>query len=137
MQTVNEMFSAFRELLLPLSLLLVTFLGIIENSKKIASKPLTAFLAYIGKRLNNDLERKVDEISSRQKMQEAYYLNDFYHRHIMGEKLTLEQYELAIDMFERHLQAGANSVNKLHYEVIRAFYMTEFSQYTENNSLDY
>ncbi len=126
MQGINEFLSIIKDSLMPLSVLLITLLGIVENSKKIALKPITGILAYIGKRLNRELEKKVDDISTRQKMQEAYYLNDFYHRHIMGEKLTLEQYELAIDMFEKHFAAGANSVSRLHYEVIKAFYMENF-----------
>ncbi|MBR6801733.1 MAG: hypothetical protein IKM61_08285 [Eubacteriaceae bacterium] len=123
---MNEFLGNMKDILTPLSLLLITALGIIENSRRIAAKPLTKLLSVIGKRLNHDLETKLDDIRLRQIAQEAYYLNDFYHRHIMGEALTIEQYELAIDMFEKHFSIGANSVNRLHYEVIKAFYMENF-----------
>ncbi len=126
MNEINEFFSHIKDLLSPLSLLLIALLGIIENSKKIAFKPISRLLENIGKKLNSEIEKKVDDIRLRQIAQEAYYLNDFYHRHIMGENLTLEQYELAIDMFEKHFSIGANSVNRLHYEVIKAFYMENF-----------
>ena len=126
MNKINEILTFIKEIFTPLSLFLVTVLGIVENSKKLSAKPVSALLRKIGKNLNSELEKKVDDIRLRQLSQEAYYLNDFYHRHIMGEKLTLEQYELAIDMFEKHFSVGANSVSRLHYEVIKAFYMENF-----------
>ncbi len=128
MHRLNEIFTSLREMILPLSLLTGAVLTIIENSEKIASKPLTKILGKIGKTLNSELEKKVDDIRLRQLSQEAYYLNDFYHRHSMGESLTPEQYELAIDMFEKHFAVGANSVSRLHYEVIKAFYMENSSR---------
>lgn len=126
MGNINNVFTWLREWITPLSLLLVMVAGIVENSKKIASKPISSILGYIGRKLNAELSGKVDDIRLRQLSQEAYSLNDFYQRHIMGEALTLEQYELAIDMFEKHMEVGANSVNRLHYEVIKAFYMENF-----------
>lgn len=105
--------------------------GIIDNSKKIAAKPLTKALKWLGSKLNAEVTEKVKEVQAQQKeirerqlAQEAYSLNEFYQRHINGEKLTREQYELAIDMFEKHLAVPANSVNKLHLEVLKDFYMT-------------
>ncbi len=123
---MEEILTDIREWLTPVSLLLVMIAGIMENSRKISSKPISKILGYIGKKLNAEVSAKVDDIRLRQLTQEAYSLNDFYQRHIMGEVLTLEQYELAIDMFEKHMATGANSVNKLHYEVIKAFYMENF-----------
>lgn len=103
--------------------------GIIDNSKKIAAKPLTGFFKWLGSKLNAEVIESVKEVQAQQKemrerqlSQEAYSLNEFYQHHINGDELTREQYELAIDMFEKHLAVPANSVNKLHLEVLKEYY---------------
>lgn len=70
-----------------------------------------------------NLSERISDIQNRQLADEAYSLNDFYQRHISGDELTREQYELAINMFEKHLAVGANSVNRLHLEVLKEYYI--------------
>lgn len=106
----------------PILLFLTAVAGIIDNSKTITAKPLSKFLKWLGSKLNAEVTETVKEMRERQLAQEAYSLNDFYQRHINGEKMTREQYELAINMFEKHIAIGANSVNRLHLEVLREYY---------------
>lgn len=75
------------------------------------------------KKEQHNLSKQITDIEKRQLSDEAYSLNDFYQRHISGEELTREQYELAIRMFEEHLACGANSVNKLHLDALKEYYM--------------
>ena len=123
---MNEILNTLKDNITPLLLFLTAVAGIIDNSKKISAKPLTAFLKWLGGKLNADITETISEMRDRQLAQEAHILNDFYQRHINGEKLTREQYELAINMFEKHLAIGANSVNRLHLEVLREYYKTHF-----------
>ena len=139
----NEILKTMTDLLTPTLLLLTAIAGIIEKSENIAKKPVSKFLGFIGEKMNagvdekvsklqqkqDELQKKVesiqgkqDDMQARQLAQEAYYLNDFYYRHINKEKLTREQYELAISMFEKHLAIGANSVNRLHLDILKAHY---------------
>lgn len=117
--TVGEFLTIIKEWLVPLSALLVVIVSIIDNSKKIAAKPLSNWLAKVGKKLNADLSGRLDN-------QEAFLLNEFYQKHTMGKKMTKEQYEGAINMFEDHLKRGANSVNTIHLQELKEFYHNEF-----------
>ncbi len=119
---MNEIINSVKENLTLILAFLTLIAGIIDNSKKIAAKPLTGFFKWLGSRLNAEVIDAVKEVRERQLVQEAYSLNEFYQKHIDGEKLTREQYELAIDMFEKHLAVPANSVNKLHLEVLKDYY---------------
>lgn len=112
---MNEIFNAVKDNLTLILAFLTLIAGIIDNSKKIAAKPLSGFFKWLGSRLNAEMSEKFDTM-------EAYFLNDFYQRHINGENLTREQYELAIQMFEKHVARGANSVNKLHLDVLMTYY---------------
>ncbi len=129
---MNEIITTIKDNLTLILAFLTLIAGIIDNSKKIAAKPLTGFFKWLGNKLNAEVIESVDEvkkqqseIKERQLSQEAYSLNEFYQRHINGENLTREQYELAIDMFEKHLAVPANSVNKLHLEVLKNYYMSQ------------
>jgi hypothetical protein len=119
---MNDILNTIKENLTPLSALLIVVVGIIENSKKISARPVSSLLRWIGKKLNAEITETVKEMRDRQLAQEAYSLNDFYQRHLNGEKLTREQYELAINMFEKHLACGANSVNRMHLEILKEYY---------------
>ncbi|MBE6038562.1 MAG: hypothetical protein E7218_05085 [Anaerofustis stercorihominis] len=116
---LNEILNALTDNITPFLLFLTAVAGIIDSSTKISAKPLTSFFKWIGGKLNADMSEKFDAL-------EAYFLNDFYQRHINGENLTREQYELAINMFEKHLVRGANSVNRLHLEVLREYYKSVY-----------
>lgn len=129
---MNEIITTIKDNLTLILAFLTLIAGIIDNSKKIAAKPLTGFFKWLGNKLNAEVIESVEEvkkqqgeIKERQLSQEAYSLNEFYQRHINGENLTREQYELAIDMFEKHLAVPANSVNKLHLEVLKNYYMSQ------------
>ena len=122
---MNEFFNTIKDNLTLILAFLTLIAGIIDNSKKIAAKPLTGFFKWLGSKLNAEVITAVKEVKERQLAQEAYSLNEFYQRHINGENLTREQYELAIDMFEKHLAVPANSVNKLHLEVLKNYYMSQ------------
>lgn len=127
---MSEVLTAVKDWITPLSLLLIAVAGVIDNSKKIAAKPLTKLLSWIGERINADLKRQLDglqgqldELREQQLLQEAYELNDFYNRHANGETFTREQYELTIAMYHRHINKGANHVDKLHLKTLEAYYM--------------
>jgi hypothetical protein len=129
---LNEIITTIKDNLTLILAFLTLIAGIIDNSKKIAAKPLTGFFKWLGNKLNAEVIESVEEvkkqqgeIKERQLSQEASSLNEFYQRHINGENLTREQYELAIDMFEKHLAVPANSVNKLHLEVLKNYYMSQ------------
>ena len=117
----NDILTAIKEYFMPLSALLILLAGIIDNSKKIAAKPLSKFLAKLGKLLNADLSERLD-------YQEAFLLNDFYQKHSAGKNMTKEQYENAISMFEKHLKRGANSVNEGHLAELKEYYHNEFQR---------
>lgn len=134
---LDEILTGIKDYLTPISLFLITVVGIIDNSKKIAWKPLTKLLSWFGKMLNTEItaevkkmseqindikEHQIKELKEQQDMQEAYELNDFFNRHIRGEEMTREQYELAIAMYRRHLARGLNHVNVLHLEIIENYY---------------
>ena len=121
---INGLLTTLKDNITPLLLFLTAVAGIIDNSKKISAQPITKALKWLGNKLNADISETVNEMRDRQLAQEAHILNDFYQRHINKEKLTREQYELAINMFEKHLAIGANSVNKLHLEVLKEYYTT-------------
>lgn len=116
---MSEILTAVKEWIMPASALLVVVVGIIDNSKKIAAKPLTKFLSWLGSKLNAEILARLDG-------QEAFLLNEFYQKHSAGKKMTKEQYEGAIKMFEDHLKRGANSVNKEHLQELKEFYHNEY-----------
>lgn len=127
---MSEILNTIKDWITPLSLLLVAVAGVIDNSKKIAAKPLTKCLSWLGNRFNADLmlrvdnlQKQLDELREQQLMQEAYELNDFYNRHANGEVFTREQYELAIAMYHRHINKGANHVDKLHLKSLEVYYL--------------
>ena len=122
----NEIFTYLKDSLTPLLLLTAAVAGIIENSKKITAQPVSSLLGWIGRRMNADLQKQIAELKEQQEMQEAYELNDFFNRHERGEEFTREQYELAIDMYERHLARGANHINKLHLVVLKKYYEEKY-----------
>lgn len=127
---MNEVLTAVKEYITPLSLLLITLAGIVENSKKITAKPISKVLCWFGCKLNTELTTQIkelrtqlDELREQQLLQEAYELNDFYNRHANGEVFTREQYELAIAMYHRHINKGANHVDKLHLKSLEVYYL--------------
>ncbi len=117
--SINDILTLIKDWLMPVSVFLITVVGIIDNSKKIAAKPMTKFLARLGNKLNSDISKRLDS-------QEAFLLNDFYQKHSAGKRMTKEQYENAIKMFEDHLNRGANSVNTEHLQELKEFYHNEF-----------
>lgn len=116
---MNEVLTTIKDNLTPLLLLLTAVVGVIDNSKKIAAKPLTKFLAWLGSKLNADIIKRLDN-------QEAFLINEFYQKHSAGKRMTKEQYEGAIAMFEDHLRRGANTVNTEHLIELKEFYHNEF-----------
>lgn len=116
---MSEFFTAVKEWITPISALLILLVGIVDNSKKIAAKPLTKFLSWLGSKLNAEVLTRLDG-------QEAYLINEFYQKHSMGKRMTKEQYEGAIKMFEDHLRRGANTVNTEHLNELKEFYHNEF-----------
>lgn len=116
---MNEVINAVKEWITPVSALLIVIVSIIDSSKKIAAQPLTKALAWLGKKLNADISKRLDS-------QEAFLLNDFYQKHAAGKKMTKEQYENAIAMFEEHLRRGANSVNTQHLKELKEYYHNTF-----------
>lgn len=116
---MSEFFTTVKEWITPVSALLIILVGVVDNSKKIAAKPLTKFLSWLGSKLNAEVLTRLDG-------QEAYLINEFYQKHSMGKRMTKEQYEGAIKMFEDHLIRGANTVNTEHLKELKEFYHNEF-----------
>ena len=116
---MDEILNTLTDNITPLLLFLTAVAGIIDNSTKISAKPLTKFLKWLGSKLNADISDRLDS-------QEAFLLNDFYQKHSMGKRMTKEQYENAIKMFEEHLKRGANSVNAEHLKELKEYYHYEF-----------
>lgn len=50
--------------LLPISALLAVIAVIIENSEKIAAKPVSAFFSWLSRKMNSDKDEKLDEMKS-------------------------------------------------------------------------
>lgn len=117
--TANELITALKEWITPLSALLIVIASIIDSSKKIAAQPLSKALAWLGKKLNADISNRLDG-------QEAFLLNDFYQKHKNGKRMTQIQYENAIKMFEEHITRGANSVDAQHLQELKEYYRNTF-----------
>lgn len=116
---MNEILTTITDNITPLLLFLTAVAGIIDKSKSISAQPLTRFLAWLGSKLNADILKRLDN-------QEAFLINEFYQKHSAGKRMTKEQYEGAISMFEDHLRRGANSVNTEHLKELKEFYHNEF-----------
>ena len=116
---MNEILTTITDNITPLLLFLTAVAGIIDKSKSISAQPLTRFLAWLGSELNADILKRLDN-------QEAFLINEFYQKHSAGKRMTKEQYEGAISMFEDHLKRGANSVNTEHLKELKEFYHNEF-----------
>ena len=116
---MNEILTTITDNITPLLLFLTAVAGIIDKSKSISAQPLTRFLAWFGNKLNADILKRLDN-------QEAFLINEFYQKHSAGKRMTKEQYEGAISMFEDHLKRGANSVNTEHLKELKEFYHNEF-----------
>lgn len=124
----SEVLNSFTEWLTPLSALLIVILCIVEKTDKLVWKPITRFFKWLGSTMTSELKEAIDDMRDRQLAQEAYFLNDFYHRfkNDTNKTMTREQFENAILMFKKHIECGANSVNKDHLAELEEYYKNHF-----------